>query len=246
VPALSYAEIDSAAWVAVLDVLRDRVRTCTSLDEAANAVARGLYESFPESTALARVYALTPFGELPADIAAFVRDLARSHTGDVGAATPVLTLLGTYGSEPAWCDRKQSRGHRGIPLLSGDFVGAIPMLARLLKELGIDLSWLDDAPEVNTRRLLGGFNGIFYVDDATTARDALGRHIIPAQEFVEQHRVKTVFGMGGFYPDGTMIVCIVFTREELSRAQVERLKSLLSLLKGETFGLVRSRKIFTS
>ena len=68
--------------------------------------------------------------------------------------------------------------------------------------------------------------------------------MIPAQDFVEEHGVKTVFGMGGFYPDNTLIAIIVFARERLKRAQVERLTSLISMFKGETFGVVRARKIF--
>jgi hypothetical protein len=118
------------------------------------------------------------------------------------------------------------------------------MVARLLKELGVDLSWLDAAPEVNARRMLGGFNGLFYVDDAASARDTQGRLIIPAQDFVAEEGVKTVFGMGGFYPDNTLVVIVVFAREHLRRSQVERLASLVTLFKGETFGLVRARKFF--
>lgn len=158
----------------------------------------------------------------------------------------MLRLLGTHGAEAAWCDRRTSVGHRGIPLVSAAFVHAIPMVARLLKELGVDLAWLDTSPEVNARRLLGGFNGVFYVDDAASARDAHGRLVIPAQDFVAERRVKTVFGMGGFYPDGTLLAIIVFSSEHLKRSQVEPLTSLFSMLKGETFGVVRARRLFAN
>lgn len=76
---------------------------------------------------------------------------------------------------------------------------------------------MDAAPDVNARRLLGGFNGVFYVDDASSARDAQDRLIIAARDFVAEHGVKTVFGMGGAYPDGTLLVIIVFAREHLTR-----------------------------
>jgi hypothetical protein len=153
-------------------------------------------------------------------------------------------LLGTHGSKPEWCERARSKGHLGIPLISAEFVRAIPMVARLLEELGVDLAWLDAAAEMYTRKLLGGFNGVFFVDDAATAQDSLGRNIIPAQDFVDEQGIKTVFGMGGFYPDNTLIAIIVFSREHLTRSHVERLTSLISLFKGETFGLVRARKFF--
>jgi hypothetical protein len=228
-----------------LDGLRPRVSGAAALEGAAVSVARELCTSF-STTALARVYAVVPYRELAAEARAFADDLAANALQSelLKPETPVLTLLGTHGAKPEWCDRTKSKGHLAIPLLSAAFVREIPMLARLLKELGVDLAWLDAAADMNARRLIGGFNGVFFVDDAATAQDNLGRKIIPAQDFVEEQGVKSVFGMGGFYPDNTLIVIIVFARERLTRAHVERLTSLISLVKGETFGLVRARKFF--
>lgn len=241
-----YADADAREWSAVLDDLRATVGKTPALENAAELVARALYATFEASTALARVYAVVPYRELTRPVAAFVDELvAKSgQSGHVLPDTPVLTLLATHGAKEEWCHRSKSKGHVGIPLVSAEFVHAIPMVARLLKELGVDLAWLDAATDVNARRLLGGFNGLFFVDDAATARDNLGRLIIPAQDFVEEQGVKSVFGMGGFYPDNTLIVIIVFARETLRRSQVERFTSLISLFKGETFGVVRARKFF--
>lgn len=242
---MKYAEIDPPAWASVLDGLRDELRSSASLEEAADATAERLVRTFPETTALARVYALLPQRDLPRDIASFVENVVREKSpGSLSAETPVLTLLGSRGARVDWCDRRRSEGHKGIPLLSASFVDGIPMIARLLSELGIDLAWLDEATDVDARRLVGGFNGVFHVDNATTARDELGRHVIPAQDFVISERIRSVFGMGGYYPDGTLVVVVVFTREDVSRTQAERLKSLVTTLKGETFGLVRSRRLF--
>lgn len=242
---LTYAEVEASTWGEILDSLREEIGQSKTLEDAAQRLTRALYMRFEETTALARVYAIVPHRELPPSVTSFVEELVAANGGaSPSPDTPVLSLLGSYGASEAWCDRRRSRAHKGIPLLSAAFVSGIPMIARLLKELGIELAWLDDAPEVNARRLLGGFNGVFFVDDAASARDAQGRRIIPAQDFVEHERIRTVFGMGGFYPDGTMVVVILFTREEIARSQVERLKSLISLLKGETFGAVRARHLF--
>ncbi|MEA2753229.1 MAG: hypothetical protein QOI41_7372 [Myxococcales bacterium] len=243
----SYVDVDPHSWTAVLDDLRATVGKTAALENAAEHVKRALYATFEASTALARVYAVVPYRDLTAPVAAFVDELAAKtgQTAHVRPETPVLTLLATHGRQKDWCDRTKSKGHVAIPLVSAEFVQAIPMVARLLKELGVDLAWLDAATDVNARRLLGGFNGLFFVDDAATARDNLGRLVIPAQDFVEEQDVKTVFGMGGFYPDNTLIVIIVFARETLRRSQVERFTSLISLFKGETFGVVRARKFFS-
>jgi hypothetical protein len=241
-----YSDVDPTTWTRTLDTLRGTVGKTAALESAASIVARELYETFEDTTALARVYAVVAYRDLEAGVAAFVDELARTtgQSEHIHPEMPVLTLLATHGAKAEWCDRTKSKGHRGIPLVSAAFVQAIPMVARLLKELGVDLAWLDAATNLNARRLLGGFNGLFFVDDAATARDNLGRLIIPAQDFVEEQGVKSVFGMGGFYPDNTLVVIIVFAREHLKRAQVERLTSLISLFKGETFGVVRARKFF--
>lgn len=241
-----YADADPKEWSAVLDGLRAAVGKTPALENAAELVARQLYATYEASTALARVYAVVPYRDLAPSVGAFVDELASKtgQTDHIRPDTPVLTLLATHGTKAEWCDRRKSQGHVGIPLVSAQFVEAIPMVARLLKELGVDLAWLDAAAEVNARRLLGGFNGLFFVDDAATARDSAGRLIIPAQDFVAEQGIKTVFGMGGFYPDNTLVVIIVFARETLKRSQVERFTSLISLFKGETFGVVRARKFF--
>ncbi len=241
-----YADADTREWNAALDGLRATVGKTRALENAAELVARQLYATFEATTALARVYAVVPYRDLVPSVAKFVDDLAlkTGQADHIRPETPVLTLLASYGAKEEWRDRKKSQGHVGIPLVSAEFVQAIPMVARLLKELGVDLAWLDAAPELNARRLLGGFNGLFFVDDAATARDSLGRLIIPAQDFVEEQGIKSVFGMGGFYPDNTLIAIIVFARETLKRSQVERFTSLISLFKGETFGVVRARKFF--
>jgi hypothetical protein len=242
----TYREIASLGWSALVEALRPQVRRARSLEEAAQGVAQAIWEALPESTVLVRLYAVAAREDLPGDVRQFVDDLAAGAGQEelISAATPVLALVGTYGAEDAWQDRKKSRGHRGIPLVSASFVDAIPMLARLLKELGIELSWLDDAPAALTEKLVGGFNGIFYVEDARTIRDRAGRLVIPETDFVEREGVRTVFGMGGFYPDGTMLVCIVFTRELLTRTVVETLSSLITMLKAETFGSVLAERVF--
>ena len=242
----AYATLQPDDWSVTLEWLRERVGRAESLEEAAALVAQTLHERFTAGTILARVYAVIPYRELEPPVTAFVDDLAAKtdETERMGPETLVLALLGTHGAESAWCDRRTSVGHRGIPLVSAAFVQKIPMVARLLKELGVDLAWLDASPEVNARRLLGGFNGVFYVADAESVRDAQGRLVIPAQDFVAAHGVKTVFGMGGFYPDGTLLAIIVFSNEYLKRSQVETLTGLISMLKGETFGVVRGRRLF--
>ena len=231
------------AWAALVEAMRGEIASAPSLEEASRIAAARIHAAVAPSAPLVRVYAVLPHEVLPPDVQAFVEMLAPDGAV-VSRRTPVLALLGTAGAKPEWNDRRASWAHKGIPLVSAAFVDTIPMLARLLRELGMDLAWLDEAPDIITRRLIGGFNGVFYVEDARTVEDARGRLVIPATDFVEGENIRTVFGMGGIYPDGTVLVCIVFTRVTVSRDTVDRLTSLLTMLKGETFGAVRARRFF--
>jgi hypothetical protein len=89
------------------------------LEEAAQELATALQKQFDESVVLSRVYVTAPFDTMPPTNKTFVQNLA-----------PVLSLIGTYGQEEDWRDRRNSKGHVGIPLISSAFVGAIPMIAR--------------------------------------------------------------------------------------------------------------------
>jgi hypothetical protein len=215
-----------------------------SLEAAADMFAALFTDTF-ESVVLSRVFVVMPFAELPTVeqriASAFVQDDARLTT-----ATPVLCLLGTRGKERAWNDRKASVGHRVIPLLDRAFVTEAPMLAKLLADLEVDLDVLDDGGAIFTRRMLGARNGTFYVPDAPHARDERGRAIIPAQDFLARYGVQTVFGMGGAYLHGALVVSILFSSETLDRLTVDRFPSLISNFKMATATLMDTRRVFAT
>jgi len=221
---------NSVSW-AEIDRLRERCGQCSqrSLEAAAQDFAGVFAESF-ESLVLARVFAVLPLKVLPTREHAFALQFAEAGAS-LSPDTPVLTLLGTRGREAAWNSRDASQGHLAIPLLDQRFVQGIPMISKLLADLDVDLRGLDLGQPIITRQMLGGRNGTFYVADAQTACDDQSRFIIPARDFVAAQKVRTVFGMGGAYIDGTLIVCILFTREELDRATVDHYPSLISNFK---------------
>jgi two-component system chemotaxis sensor kinase CheA len=87
--------------------------------------------------------------------------------------------------------------------------------------LGGDLDWIsgNDTAQVISR--LGTVAGTFYVPDATTEVDARGRKVISATDFVAEHGIKTVFGIGGAFATGQLLVSIVFCDEYVPREVVE-------------------------
>lgn len=204
----------------------------------------GLIRAVFDSVVLARLFIVVPFARLPEADQAFARLLVRGDDR-LKENTPVLSLLGTCGAEEAWNDRARSQAHLAIPLLGSSFVQDAPMIAKLLSDLEVDLKSLDDGRPIATRVMLGGRNASFYVSDAPAAVDSRGRAIIPAQEFVRRLGIRTVFGMGGSYVDGTMVIAILFSQETLPRLTIDRFPSLISNFKMTTAKLAENGKFYS-
>jgi hypothetical protein len=204
-------------------------KTFDALEDSAQAVATTLSECSPTAI-LARIFVVLPLSKLPADDRRFAADLV-GQDGSLNDRTPVLSLVGTAGREPQWGDRRQSTHHRAIPLLGNAFVRGVPMIAKLLADLDVTFSALEDGRALDTRRLAGGKNAAFFVADARSTKDSEGRQVIPSRDFVDAYGVRTVFGMGGAYVDGTLAVSIVFTSEVIERSVIDRFPSLISNFK---------------
>lgn len=219
---------------------------CEHLEEAAQLFSATVQGRFEESIALARVFVTVPYGELPDKNKRFVDALVAS-TGaseSVDADTLVLSLVGTHGRNDAWNSRLLSKGHVGIPLLSSAFVEEIPMLARLLKELGLPIEWIDSRDSTIMNKALGSSAGLFYAEDAAAAVDNQGRKIIAAQDFVAEHAIKSVFGVGGAYFGGRLCTMIFFCQDRVERGAAQRFMPLTNFFKSKTGALNTPGRVF--
>lgn len=227
--------------------IRTEVGTCAYLEDAAQKFTELMYQEFSNSVVLTRLFATIPFGKLPDFNQNFVTKFADS--AGVGSQlrenTPVLSLLGTQGRNNIWNDRKHSKGHTGIPLVSEDFIDSIPMMSALLKEMGISLDCLENCDTSIVVKKMGLLSGLFYVQDASDASDEKGRKIISAQNFVSNYNVKTVFGMGGSYASvRTHIVMITFINKNLPLRGAELFMKFASLFNSEMATSIWNEKIF--
>lgn len=213
-----------------------------SLQAAAQGFVTAFTSAFMDAV-LVRMFAVMPFSDVPEPERIFAHGLGGHHSR-FSERTRVLTLLGTAGREPTWNDRRASRGHLCIPLLDRSFVESAPMIAKLLADIDVDLAGFDDGRPIATRKLLGGNNGMFYVQDASTAKDVQGRHIIPDQAFVKKHGIRTVFGMGGAYLEGILVLSIIFSTVEVPRIVADRFPSLIVNFKMATAALVQKGSAF--
>jgi hypothetical protein len=241
--------IDAATPVAITDLwqgIESGVRQATSLENAAQEMARTLHLRFEKSIALARVFSTVRFDSLPAANRDFVRRLAVSSGADAELkdTTPVLSLLGSHGNQEEWCDPRKSQGHLGIPLISSAFVGAIPMIWRLLRELGVPIAWIDTHDPSAIQKTLGDSTSLFFVEDASQATDEQQRKIIAAEDFVSGYKIRSVFGIGGAYSSGEMLVTVAFSHDLFGRESAEQFLPLVTLFKSNTEALVAEGRIF--
>ncbi len=242
-------KIDQATSQVVSELLAQvetRIQGAKTLEDAAQELVAALQQKFDESVVIARVFVTVPYGSLPPKNKEFVQKLAESAgaTVDLKAATPVLSLIGSYGQESDWRDRRKSKGHVGIPMISSSFVGAIPMISRLLKELGVPMTWVDSHDTEIIVKTMDPSGGLFFVDNAAEATDHQGRKIIAAQDFVSAYSVKSVFGTGGVYPGGQIVVIVAFCRDGFTKAAAERFLEVNSWFRNKTGSLVQSTEIF--
>jgi len=227
-------------------VIRD-VEGAVCLEAAAQTYMGVLCRELGDSILLARFFATVPLLRLPEENRAFVTELCRSKGIEklLSDTTPTLSLLGTRGQKQEWNDRRASSGHVGIPLVSADFIEAIPMMSRLLKQMGLGLEWIDSNDTELVVKTVGKMGGIFHVADAATELDTRGRKIIAAQDFVQEYGVKSVFGIGGGYLGTDMFfTTIIFTNEILNREIIQRFMLQANLFKTATMSLVLDGRVF--
>jgi hypothetical protein len=226
----------------------DELAGCASFEEAAQRFCDLFYTDFPD-TALVRIFGTVAFANLGnferRAVATFVERIGAS--GVAGADDPVLTLFGTRGIEPAWCSRTTSRDHLAIPLLSQHFVAEIPMISRLLAELGFSQLEAGEAAWQFVSRPSASRDGLFFVGDARTTTDERGRLIIPSSQFVDRYRVRTVFGFGGPAVDGAMLLtAIVFCRSIMTRQQAAAFVNVMGRLRAATHRVLERQRLFAS
>lgn len=205
--------------------LAQAVAGSDSMEDAARAVARYLYDecgsggAAERACALVRVYKTHSYGQLPPALRKFA-DTA-GQTGPYRPAVKCLTLLATVGDEPAWNSRRSSRGHQAIPLPSAGIIEQAPMIAQLVKQMGLEVEALINPSPNLLRELEGKTFNVFHVPNA------LNSPFIPAQkDFVLPHRIRSVLGFGGLLRSGDLFAIIMFARENIPRETADRFRGI--------------------
>jgi hypothetical protein len=207
-----------------------------SMEEAAQKVTAYLYQhlgygaSNDRACVLVRLFKTHAYADLGTEL----REFAASTSGAApNEDTRCLTLLASAGDDPQWNSRRTSKAHQAIPLVSEAMVEQFPMIAQLIRQLGLTVSEvLQTGPEIikdlEQRRF-----GIFHVPAAA------GSPFIPAQkEFVAPYAVSSVLGFGGRLPGGDLFVVIMFMRVPIPASTAELFPTIALNLKLGLLALV--------
>lgn len=217
-----------------------------SLQQASQRFAGILFDAFADSAVLFRVFATVAHGGLPPRDREFVLGLARERRcqSEIRDDTPVVALLGTRGLRTGWDDRYGSRRHLAIPLVQASFIKTIPMVSRLMSDMGTGLEWVEKLKLNLVVRSMGQMARLLYVADAQTALTEDGFKVVPDREFVAANGVRTVVGLGGAFLNRTIVSIVLFTSELASQESAERLMPLIHAFKVATMRLAMGGKIF--
>lgn len=174
-----------------------------NIEDAAVRITRFLYDELTttegeRSAALARFFLECPYGELDGP-----RRAAVNAVPGISESPHMrcLSLVATFGEEPAWNDPETSRGHLAIPIESKERISKMPMLAKLLS----DLRFEPGAGE-SGRAARADDVGIFYIENAK------GSPYIPNQTFVERHGIVSVLAFGATLPNGRLFFLVLFSK----------------------------------
>jgi len=233
-----------------VSALRSRVegelKQCESFQQASQKFIDILYEELIASAVLFRVFATVELEKLPEKEKAFVLDLARvrGFLSELKPKTPVVTLLGSRGKRPQWNHRLRSERHLAIPLTSASFIKTIPMVSRLMGDMGTGLEWVQKQERNMIVTSMGRMARVLYVEDALETRTGDGFDVIPDRSFVKENGVRTVLGLGGAYLNATIVAVVLFTSELVPQDRVEKLMPVMHGFKIATMKTVMQGKIF--
>jgi len=223
-PRLAAMTVDDLVGLAA--DLRSAADGAVCMEDAARAVVDCLAHELVDdgerpACALVRVYVTSRFGELDPDVQGRARRAVPAGLEpELTEDTRCITLLATTGVEAAWNDRRSSSGHQAIPLLNEDLVDRLPMVAGLLRGLGIEAAAVvRPDPGQHAARAARRYD-VFFVADAA------GSPLIPDKAFVDRYGIRSAVGFGGVLPSGELFAVLVFATVEVSEAVAELLRSL--------------------
>ncbi|MDY7005911.1 MAG: ATP-binding protein [Cyanobacteriota bacterium] len=206
-------------------ILRQLGKDAHTTEEVSNRIIKYLYENLiskdmkEKSCVLIRMFQTISYKKLSCELQEYASTLLNNQS--VTPDLKCLTLLSTAGEKPEWNLRQKSSGHKAIPLANKAAIAKIPMISRLIQQLGLEPSQVVETDLNLLADLEQKMYNVFYV------ADALGSPYIPAQKsFVIPFNIKSIIGFGGLLPSGNMFVVLMFLKVKVPRETIDLLKPL--------------------
>ncbi len=215
-----------------------------NLEEASTRISRFFFNHFLDpisgetSCVLSRCFCVREYETLQGA----VREAA-DMMGDDAAFSPstkFLTLMGTTGLEPQWCDWKDSQGHKAIPLASEEFVAGIPMISELIRQFGFEISRLVSPQPDTFLTIEENPFSVFFI------KEAQGSPYIPAQDhFVIPYGVQSVLGFGSMLPTGNIFITLLFSRTAIPPETARLFNNIALSIKLAIIPFISERHLIT-
>lgn len=175
----------------------------TSMEAMSDAIVNHIYRTLRDSDtgqhqcALVRLFRSCTVDQLPAGSRQTLPITTRGRDR-------ALVLLASRGQNLLWNSRHTSQGHQAILLNKPNFDTETPMIASLIKLMGLDLLSLGNNDFQPANRPGGSLN-LFYVEDA------LSSPLIPAKDdFVRPYDIKSVVGFGSLLDQTDLFTVVMF------------------------------------
>jgi PAS domain S-box-containing protein len=194
-----------------------------SMESAGQQLVDYMYRALADSggnpnCALVRCFKTQRLQQLPEELRTRAQTL--SGAGENRPDMQCLTLLATAGELPEWNDRRLSAGHDVIPLESVEVVERAPMIAQLIRQMGLDIdAVMEPSQELLVESDERTYN-VFHVEHAVDSP------FIPAQHFVRQHGIQSVLGFGSLFTSGDLFAIIMFSRVHITRGTANLFRTL--------------------
>ena len=196
-----------------------------SMEEVASGIVRYLHDNLVDpatgdrNCVLVRFFKTMPYHELDDELQEFARGILNGPVESPDMKC--LVLLASTGAKHEWNSRKNSVGHKAIPLPSRRFIEAFPMISQIIQQMGLEANSLIRPDRALVLDMSQHTYNVFYVPEA------VGSRYVPAQDdFVIPWGVRSVVGFGGVLPSGNLFVTNLFSRVPVPKETADMFRTL--------------------
>ncbi|WP_377476420.1 MAG: histidine kinase [Microcoleus anatoxicus] len=210
-------------------VLRQFGRNSASMQETSQKIADYIYQHFYDSESsqnscvLVRLFKTHPYGELDDSLQASARSLMQNKIPPY--EMKCWTLLASAGKEPQ-CNYADEAPNIVIPLVNEELVAQMLPISERILELGLDIPTVVGIADEKMLEMEPKLLNIFYIGSAPNSP-----FIAEQNSLVIPYEVKSVLGIGGLLPSGSLFMVELFFNIKISFKIAELLNILAVAVK---------------